>query len=181
MKRRRARFWQAALAGALALFPIAAAGDEGQAPNSAAAAVQASVSPPAAEQAKPAPQAPPEPSPPQNLETLPPAAAVAILGKKVRDASGKDLGLVVDVLVNREAQPVAAVIDVGGFLGVGSRKIAVDWVLLRFRPDDVNAPVALALDRGMVQGAPEYKPSASQPAKIVGPPPAQDSSPASEK
>ena len=179
MKPRRARSWQAPLAGALALFSIAAQpGDEAQAPNNAAPEAPASVSPPA----NPPPQAPPEPGPPQNLETLPPATAAAILGKKVRDASGKDLGLVVDVLVNREAQPVAAVIDVGGFLGVGSRKIAVDWVLLRFRPDDVNAPVALTLDRGMVQGAPEYKPAASQPTTIVGPPPAQSgSSPTSEK
>ena len=38
--------------------------------------------------------------------------------------------LVVDVLVDRSGLPLGAVIDFGGFLGVGSRKIAIDWQLL---------------------------------------------------
>ncbi len=108
-------------------------------------------------------------SPPQNLEELSPHVAVAILGKKARDASGHDMGPVVDVLVGRDGLPRAAVIDFGGFLGVGSRKIAIDWALLQFNPDDADAPVGLALDRAMVQAAPEYKPTAQRPIEIVGP------------
>jgi len=41
------------------------------------------------------------------------------------------------VVVDRSGQVRAAVIDFGGFLGVGSRKIAVDWDALSFpRPGD---------------------------------------------
>ena len=82
------------------------------------------------------------------------------------------MGLVVDVLVDRNGLPLGAVIDFGGFLGVGSRKIAIDWQLLTFNPDDHDAPIELSLNRAEVQAAPEYKPPA-QPLQMVGPPPAE--------
>ena len=44
------------------------------------------------------------------------------------------MGRIVDVLVDRSGQVRAAIIDFGGFLGVGSRKIAVDWNALHFPP-----------------------------------------------
>ena len=81
--------------------------------------------------------------------------------------------MVVDVLVDSDGRPRAAVIDFGGFLGVGSRKIATDWELLQFRPADRTQPVRLVLGRAEVQTAPEYKPS-GQPAEIVAPHPPTD-------
>ena len=44
------------------------------------------------------------------------------------------MGRVVDIVVDSAGQVRAAVIDFGGFLGVGSRKIAVDWNALHFPP-----------------------------------------------
>jgi hypothetical protein len=121
-------------------------------------------------------QTPKPTGPPPNLEELSPDTVVAILGKKARDASGHDMGLVVDVLVGRYGFPRAAVIDFGGFLGVGSRKIAIDWTLLGFKLDDADAPIVLALDRSLIQAAPEYKPAATQPTQVVGPPQAPSGS-----
>ena len=82
----------------------------------------------------------------------------------------EDMGMVIDVLVDSDGRPRAAVIDFGGFLGVGSRKIAIDWELLQFRPADRTQQVRLGLGRADVQAAPEYKPS-GQPAEVVAPPP----------
>jgi hypothetical protein len=87
----------------------------------------------------------------------------------VQGAAGEDMGRVVDVLVEGEGQPRAAVIDFGGFLGVGSRKIAVDWRLLQFRPTDHKAPIQLSVTRAEVQAAPEYK-EKNEPAQVVAPP-----------
>jgi hypothetical protein len=126
--------------------------------------------PPATAPPAPPPAAAAQPAPPKNLETLKPEDTLSVLGKKVRDAQGADMGLVVDVLVDRSGQPLGAVIDFGGFLGVGSRKIAIDWQLLTFNPGDHDAPIELSLNRAEVQAAPEYKPSA-QPQQMVGPPP----------
>jgi hypothetical protein len=129
---------------------------------------------PGQQPAAPKPPAPSQQSAPpgselKNLETIPANAVIAILGKDARDPSGHDMGPVVDVLVGRDGLPRAAIIDFGGFLGVGSRKIAIDWSLLQFVPDDAKAPIVLSLDRAMVQAAPEYKPSAQQPMQVVGP------------
>ena len=55
-----------------------------------------------------------------------------VLGKEVRSSADENMGRIVNVVVDRNAQPRAAVIDFGGFLGIGSRKLAVDWNLLQF-------------------------------------------------
>src|SRR6516165_7475124 len=47
----------------------------------------------------------------------------SLLGKSVLSTSGENVGRIVDVLVDRSGQIRAAVVDFGGFLGVGSRKI----------------------------------------------------------
>jgi hypothetical protein len=51
----------------------------------------------------------------------------AILGKGIRSNAGEDMGRIVDVIVSQDGQIHAAIIDFGGFLAIGIRKIAVDW------------------------------------------------------
>ena len=81
-----------------------------------------------------------------------------ILGREVRSDANEKMGRIVDVIVDRSGQVRAAIIDFGGFLGVGSRKIAVAWNALRFLPDAKNVErIGLELTRDQVQGAPEYK------------------------
>ena len=90
--------------------------------------------PPAAK--SPAPTQAPEPAPPPAAVTILPNHEVqGILGREVLSATGEDMGRIVDVLVDRGGQVRAAIIDFGGFLGVGSRKIAVEWNALRFPAD----------------------------------------------
>ena len=98
------------------------------------------------------------PQAPKNLEPLAPDESTGVLGKKVVGPDGKDLGLVVDVVVAADGHPSAAVIDFGGFLGVGNRKIAVDWKALHFVPAaGKRYSVVLELTRDQVKPAPEYK------------------------
>ena len=81
-----------------------------------------------------------------------------VLGREVRSATDEDMGRIVDVLVDRDGQVRAAIIDFGGFLGVGSRKIAVDWNTLHFpQPGKPGGQIALELTRDQVKTAPEYK------------------------
>ena len=94
----------------------------------------------------------------ENVEALPPRDAAPVLGKKVKGPNGEDLGLIVDVLVDAQGRPRAAVVDFGGFLGVGSRKIAIDWKALDFTALGRAGSVELGLDRAQIAAAPEYKP-----------------------
>jgi hypothetical protein len=127
--------------------------------------------PPTATPSTPAPAdtTPSKPAPAANLETLAAADARSILGKKVSGAAGEDMGLVVDVLFDANKEPRAAVIDFGGFLGVGTRKLAVDWHLLQFYAPDSKTPLKLELSRADVQSAPEYKAGDKTISVIAGP------------
>ncbi len=82
----------------------------------------------------------------------------SVLGREVRTSGEEDMGRIVDVLADRTCRVQAAVIEFGGFLGVGTRKIAVAWSALRF--DTERKPPALILDmtRDQLQKLPEYKP-----------------------
>jgi hypothetical protein len=93
---------------------------------------------------------------PPSVTVLGSRQAQSVLGKEVRSSANEDMGRIVDVIVDPEGRVRAAVIDFGGFLGVGSRKIAVDWKALRFdggKPDLVTSE----LTRDQVKAAPEYK------------------------
>src|SRR5882724_1158657 len=84
--------------------------------------------------------------------------AEGVLGKEVRSSAGENMGRIVDIVVDRAGRVRAAVIDFGGFLGVGSRKIAVDWNALSFAPEeDKRDVVTVELTRDQVKAAPEYK------------------------
>jgi hypothetical protein len=84
--------------------------------------------------------------------------AEGILGKEIRSKADENMGRLVDVVVDRSGRPRAAVIDFGGFLGVGSRKIAIDWNALNFESDERQRDVVIVdLTREQVKAAPEYK------------------------
>jgi hypothetical protein len=110
--------------------------------------------------------APPSGKPAPDVETLDPGTATSLLGKKVVGAKGENMGLVVDVIVASDGTPRAAVIDFGGFLGVGSRKIAIAWSLLHFELAKHDAPLLVDLSRAALQAAPEYK-EAAAPLQIL--------------
>jgi hypothetical protein len=81
-----------------------------------------------------------------------------VLGREVRSTADENMGRIVDVLVDASGEMRAAIIDFGGFLGVGSRKIAVDWSALHFpAPGKSDARVTLELTRDQVNAAPEYQ------------------------
>ncbi|HWB51828.1 MAG TPA: PRC-barrel domain-containing protein [Stellaceae bacterium] len=126
---------------------------------------------PAAPVAQPSAEKPKvNPQIPENVEPLPASEATGVLGKKVRGPNGEDLGLIVDVLVDAHGLPRAAVIDFGGFLGVGSRKVAIDWQALNFSPGGRTSTLELSLDRAQIQAAPEYKADSPTAQMVVAPP-----------
>ncbi|MDB5976433.1 MAG: photosystem reaction center protein, partial [Nevskia sp.] len=77
------------------------------------------------------------------------------------------------VLAGRDGRPRAAVIDFGGFLGVGNRKVAVDWQTLQIQPANADKPVILSLSREQINAAPEFKESDHPEQAIVGDPAAK--------
>jgi PRC-barrel domain protein len=99
-----------------------------------------------------------EPAPPPSVTVIGAREAHGVLGRDVRSPTEEDMGHIVDVIVDRAGVVRAAVIDFGGFLGVGSRKIVVDWNALHFgRVADKSDSITLELTKEQVNAAPEYK------------------------
>jgi hypothetical protein len=121
----------------------------------------------AAPDAPPAPTAPALP-PTVALQPVAPEEAMAVLGHRVVGPDGKDLARLVDVLVDANGNPVAAVLDFGGFMGVGTRKIAVHWSTLAFDPAATTHRITLTLTLDEIKAAPEYKDPA-KPVPVVVP------------
>jgi PRC-barrel domain len=113
---------------------------------------------PAPAQPSTQPPAPAPATPPAAVTILPNHEVQSILGREVLSTNGDNMGRIVDVLVDRSGEVRAAIIDFGGFLGVGSRKIAVEWNALHFPPPaQADAKITLELTRDQVKAAPEYQ------------------------
>jgi hypothetical protein len=107
----------------------------------------------------------------REVHVVPADEAVAILGHTVTTPDGHAVGRLVDVLVDGAGIPQAAVIDFGGFMGVGGRKIAVHWSTLRFDPANTKQLITLELTPDQIKGVPEYL-DPNKAAPVVGPGPA---------
>jgi hypothetical protein len=92
--------------------------------------------------------------------------ASGLLGREVRSAADENMGRIVDVIVDQSGQVRAAIIDFGGFLGVGSRKIAVNWNALHFPLGQERNRVFLEFTRDQVKAAPEYQ--EGKPVVVLG-------------
>lgn len=138
----------------------------------ASAPAPAPAAPAAAPQDKAADKKPAEPAsvplpPPPSVTVIDAVDAHGILGRDVRSPTGENMGRIADVIVDRAGQVRAAVIDFGGFLGVGTRKIVVEWSALHFwNVADKTASITLELNREQVRAAPEYKDDA--PIVVLG-------------
>lgn len=111
--------------------------------------------------------APKQPAPPPSVTIIGAKEAHGVLGRDVRSPADEDMGHIVDVIVDRAGVVRAAVIDFGGFLGVGSRKIVVDWSALRFgHVANQSDSITLELTKDQVRAAPEYR--EDQPIVVLG-------------
>ena len=94
-----------------------------------------------------------------------------------RTVIGKDkivIGHVIDVLVDAKGEPAALVVDAGGILGVGNRRIAIAWERFALAGRKPKDALQLPMTDAQVKSAPAYDGSdavtvvqgASEPAPI---------------
>jgi hypothetical protein len=103
-----------------------------------------------------------------SVQTTASGQLVPTMGQHLQGPDGSDAGRLWDVLVDRAGQPRVAVIEYGGFVGMGRRKVAVAWPALRFRPGDRDHPISLLLDKAEMGRIPDFK-GAGGPITFGGP------------
>ena len=81
-----------------------------------------------------------------------------IKGTHVKNLQGEDLGDIEDVLVDPETGQVRfAVLEVGGFLGLGSTKVAVPWSAFQLTKEGTKAKWVLDADKERLKNAPKVE------------------------
>lgn len=86
-----------------------------------------------------------------------PSVIASILGIEVRTGQERNIGRIVDLLADPGGGVVAAVVEFGGFLGVGTRKMAIAWRDLRLETEGGRFVATLDIPRDRLRAAPEYK------------------------
>ena len=77
----------------------------------------------------------------------------SVLGRDVATSADGDAGRIIDLLVDRDGSVRAAVVEFGGFLGIGTRKVAIEWSAFRFS----GRSIAVDVSREQIRAAPDYK------------------------
>jgi sporulation protein YlmC with PRC-barrel domain len=92
----------------------------------------------------------------------------ALIGTAVRNEKREAVGKVEDVYVDNSGAIKTVVVAVGGFLGVGSKNVAVKWSDLKFSRDDKSIVIMTSWTRESLKAMPDYKDERRQPANKSG-------------
>ncbi len=81
-----------------------------------------------------------------------------LIGAKVHDGSGKIIGDIEDLIISNDQKVEGVIMGVGGFLGVGEKKVAVDVNALSIEATDGKMNVVLPIaTKDSLTAAPTYK------------------------
>lgn len=100
-------------------------------------------------------------------------AGSAIIGAKVKNENKQTVGSVDDLYVDKDGAIKTVVIAVGGFLGVGSKAVAVKWSDLSYGRDGDSLVVTTSLTKDALKAMPDFAASERRkPAPPASPVPA---------
>jgi ElaB/YqjD/DUF883 family membrane-anchored ribosome-binding protein len=81
-----------------------------------------------------------------------------LIGAKVKGPDGKIVGDIEDLIINNDGQVIGVIMGVGGFLGVGEKKVAVSLKSLGIEVTDGKMDVTVpAATKDTLTAAPAYK------------------------
>lgn len=97
-------------------------------------------------------------------------SAEELIGSTVYSNQDEDLGEVADVVVSGTGQVDAIVIDVGGFLGIGAKPVALEVTSVDIRRDEDGDPrLYTSYTQETLEALPEYSADATDGIRDVAP------------
>jgi sporulation protein YlmC with PRC-barrel domain len=82
------------------------------------------------------------------------------IGQAVYNKANEKVGDIEDVLIDGDGRVLAAVIGVGGFLGMGEHKVAVTYRSFQMSRDAAGkSKITVDFDKVTLKNAPQYKPT----------------------
>jgi hypothetical protein len=108
-------------------------------------------------------------------------AASALIGTKVRNENKESIGKIDEIYLDKDARVTVVVISVGGFLGVGSKDVAVKWSDITIGQDDTSVMLTTSLSKDALMALPDYTKTERRktaPPETATAPPARPATPA---
>lgn len=79
------------------------------------------------------------------------------VGQPIFNAEGEKIGDVKDVLFERTGQITTVVVGVGGFLGLGEKRVALPFSVVTYVEEQDQRRIVIPLSKQALQDAPAYK------------------------
>jgi sporulation protein YlmC with PRC-barrel domain len=81
-----------------------------------------------------------------------------IIGTRIKNAEGKDIGEIDRLLIDPQSGKVShVVVGLGGFLGVGEKKVVVPWSDLKMGAAHDGKKAMITMDQARLESAPRYE------------------------
>jgi len=98
-----------------------------------------------------------------------------IIGTRIKNTAGKDLGEVDQLLIDRNGKVTHVVVGIGGLAGVGEKKVVVPWSDLKFAAVAEGKKNAIVMDEMKLESAPRYDRTAAAASPRTRPASTKDS------
>jgi sporulation protein YlmC with PRC-barrel domain len=84
-----------------------------------------------------------------------------IIGARIKNAEGKDVGEIDNVLIDPQSGRIShVVVGLGGLMGVGEKKVVVPWSDVKMASTKNGRKAAFTMDQAKLESAPRYERSA---------------------
>jgi hypothetical protein len=80
----------------------------------------------------------------------------ALIGAKVKNANNDTVGSIDDIYLDKDGSTKMVIISVGGFLGVGSKAVAVKWSDIEYGKDNDSLKLTTNLTKDQLKGMPDF-------------------------
>jgi sporulation protein YlmC with PRC-barrel domain len=95
-------------------------------------------------------------------------SANALIGAKVRNEAREVVGEIQDVYLDNNGATKVVIVSVGGFLGMGTKNVAVKWSDIKFTRDGNSALLMTNWTKDALKAMPDYKYERRGPATRTG-------------
>jgi sporulation protein YlmC with PRC-barrel domain len=93
--------------------------------------------------------------------------ASSLMGASVYNSAGKDgqdIGNVDDLVIDKDGKIVSVVVGVGGFLGIGSKDVAIDYSQVKWEQGNGSWWIIVPTTADQLKALPDFDPKPYQPA-----------------
>jgi sporulation protein YlmC with PRC-barrel domain len=95
-------------------------------------------------------------------------SANAIIGASVKNSNNDTVGKVQDAYLDNSGEIKEIIVSVGGFLGVGTKNVAVHWSDIKFSRSDNSVVLKTNWTKDSLKAMPDYKYERRVPAPTAG-------------